>query len=287
MKFLKKYLTVFVISILFISLIACGSSSGKAGKLQEDMIDQDTAEVRAHDDVELLSMLVGRSLETAYDGLNAADTAAMKQLVEDGTLLGIPGSIATDNNEKIRTVLWIGTDTSDNFEKLVSVFDEKYDISKANGTGNDGKGYVWANMIPGFSCIYIIAGNGTININFSSDNSSPSHLNNESFTNKYGSPTTKCAHPGCDSYIASSGDTNCCEKHSNRCAECGCYIDEDATWCMECIENAANSDKGVKYSKGTTDSKYSAEKGDTNNDGYLSDEEYEELLDKLLTDNGY
>ena len=166
MKFLKKYLTVFVISILFISLIACGSSSGKAGKLQEDMIDQDTAEVRAHDDVELLSMLVGRSLETAYDGLNAADTAAMKQLVEDGTLLGIPGSIATDNNEKIRTVLWIGTDTSDNFEKLVSVFDEKYDISKANGTGNDGKGYVWANMIPGFSCIYIIAGNGTINIGF-------------------------------------------------------------------------------------------------------------------------
>ena len=59
-----------------------------------------------------------------------------------------------------------------------------------------------------------------------------------SFTNKFGTPTTKCAHPGCNSYIASSGDTNCCVKHSNKCASCGCYIDEDATFCMDCIEKA-------------------------------------------------
>ena len=55
------------------------------------------------------------------------------------------------------------------------------------------------------------------------------------FTNKYGTPTTKCAHPGCDRYIASSGDTNCCTVHSNRCAQCGKYIDEDALFCMDCI----------------------------------------------------
>lgn len=60
-----------------------------------------------------------------------------------------------------------------------------------------------------------------------------------SFTNKYGTRTTKCAHPGCTNYIASSGDTNCCTTHSNRCAECGKYIDEDAYYCMDCLTNAA------------------------------------------------
>lgn len=59
-----------------------------------------------------------------------------------------------------------------------------------------------------------------------------------SFTNKYGTPTTKCAHSGCNNYIASSGDTNCCTIHSNRCLECGKYIDEDATYCMDCIQKA-------------------------------------------------
>ena len=61
-----------------------------------------------------------------------------------------------------------------------------------------------------------------------------------SFTNKFGTPTTRCTHPGCNSYIASSGDTNCCVKHSNKCASCGCYIDEDASFCMDCIEKALN-----------------------------------------------
>lgn len=59
-----------------------------------------------------------------------------------------------------------------------------------------------------------------------------------SFTNAYGTPTTKCAHAGCNNYIASSGDTNCCTTHSHKCKECGKYIDEDATWCMSCIKKA-------------------------------------------------
>ena len=59
------------------------------------------------------------------------------------------------------------------------------------------------------------------------------------FTNKFGTPTTKCAHSGCNNYIASSGDTNCCEKHSKKCADCGKYIDEDAMYCMDCIEKAS------------------------------------------------
>ena len=56
------------------------------------------------------------------------------------------------------------------------------------------------------------------------------------FTNKYGTPTTICAHKGCNEYIASSGDTNCCVQHSKRCLKCNCYIDEDAMYCMDCLK---------------------------------------------------
>lgn len=59
-----------------------------------------------------------------------------------------------------------------------------------------------------------------------------------SFTNKYGTPTTKCAHTGCSNYIANSGDTNCCKEHSNRCLDCNKYIDEDAHYCVSCIAAA-------------------------------------------------
>ena len=58
------------------------------------------------------------------------------------------------------------------------------------------------------------------------------------FTNKFGTPDTVCAHSGCSNKIASSGDTNCCVSHSKGCGECGCYIDEDALFCMSCIEKA-------------------------------------------------
>lgn len=75
----------------------------------------------------------------------------------------------------------------------------------------------------------------------STTNSSGSTYNSKnysSFTNKYGTPSTKCHHAGCNNYIASSGDTNCCIQHSNRCLECGCYIDEDAMFCIDCLRKA-------------------------------------------------
>lgn len=62
------------------------------------------------------------------------------------------------------------------------------------------------------------------------------------FTNKYGTPTTKCAHTGCDNYIASSGDTNCCTTHSRRCLNCNKYIDEDALYCIDCLAAALSND---------------------------------------------
>ena len=64
------------------------------------------------------------------------------------------------------------------------------------------------------------------------------YSNKTYFTNKYGTSTTKCAVSGCSRYIASSGDTNCCTTHSNRCGECHCYIDGDAMFCMDCIYDA-------------------------------------------------
>jgi hypothetical protein len=68
--------------------------------------------------------------------------------------------------------------------------------------------------------------------------SSASSRSTVQFTNKFGTPTTICAVSGCNKYIASSGDTNCCATHSKKCATCGKYIDSDAAMCLSCIENA-------------------------------------------------
>lgn len=43
---------------------------------------------------------------------------------------------------------------------------------------------------------------------------SNSYKSSSSFSNKYGTQTTKCNHSGCNNYIATSGDTNCCTVHS-------------------------------------------------------------------------
>ena len=83
----------------------------------------------------------------------------------------------------------------------------------------------------------------------------------EVFTNKYGTPTTKCVHPGCNNYIAPSGDTNCCVTHSNRCADCGKYIDEDAMYCMDCLTKAAEgSNSGNQSNTDDTPSKKNSKK---------------------------
>lgn len=104
-----------------------------------------------------------------------------------------------------------------------------------------------------------------------SDNSSfsPSGSSGTSFTNAYGTADTKCAHSGCNNYIASSGDTNCCTTHSNKCLECGKYIDEDAVYCMSCLSKAAkssagkssSSSSGSSSSKGTSSSKCKYKEG--------------------------
>ena len=83
--------------------------------------------------------------------------------------------------------------------------------------------------------------------------------NTAHFTNKFGTPQTICAHAGCDNTIASSGDTNCCTKHSAKCLNCGKYIDEDATYCMDCLT------KSVTKSSGSSSSKKSSSKTSSGN----------------------
>ena len=104
--------------------------------------------------------------------------------------------------------------------------------------------------------------------------SSSTNKTSTSFTNKYGTPTTKCAKAGCNNYIASSGDTCYCPTHSNRCLECNKYIDGDAMYCLDCIakaasdvlkdESASSSSGSSNYSSGS--SSYSS--GNNNSSGY-------------------
>ena len=79
-----------------------------------------------------------------------------------------------------------------------------------------------------------------------------------SFTNKFGTRTTKCAVSGCSNYIAKSGDTNCCTTHSNKCGNCYCYIDGDAMYCMSCLSGALSGNNSSSSSSGSSSSSSSS-----------------------------
>lgn len=103
-----------------------------------------------------------------------------------------------------------------------------------------------------------------------SGSSSTNKSSGSKFTNKYGTATTKCAHSGCNNYIASSGDTNCCTTHSNKCLDCKKYIDEDAMYCMSCLTDATTkSSKSSSSSnkKSSTNSKKSSSGGKSSGSG--------------------
>lgn len=82
----------------------------------------------------------------------------------------------------------------------------------------------------------------------SSSYSGSSGSSKSSYSNKYGTSTTKCAKPGCNNYIASSGDTNCCVTHSNKCLNCRKYIDGDATYCLSCLYDSVKKSSGSSSS---------------------------------------
>ena len=102
---------------------------------------------------------------------------------------------------------------------------------------------------------------------------SNSNSSSGKFTNKYGTASTKCVKTGCNNYIASSGDTNCCVTHSSKCLQCKQYIDSDAMYCLDCIKGASANNAGTFSNKyGTSSTKcaksgcnnYIATSGDTN-----------------------
>ena len=96
----------------------------------------------------------------------------------------------------------------------------------------------------------------------SNDVSIKESTSSKTFTNKYGTATTRCFHSGCNNYIASTGDTNCCTTHSARCLNCNCYIDEDAMYCMSCLSSSSNSSNSYNsnssYSSDTCKYTYSS-----------------------------
>ena len=127
----------------------------------------------------------------------------------------------------------------------------------------------------------------SISISSANQSSKSNESKNSTFTNAYGTPTTKCAHPGCNNYIAPSGDTNCCTIHSNRCLECKKYIDEDAMYCMSCLKKAitagsSTTNENDGYSYDSTDPYYSA--NDHNSDGKLNDAEFQDALNDFVED---
>ena len=133
----------------------------------------------------------------------------------------------------------------------------------------------------------------------SSNKTSDSKTSTTSFTNKYGTPTTKCAHSGCNNYIASSGDTNCCTIHSNKCLKCGKYIDEDAMYCMDCLKKStskSNSDYSSNLGSDTGGYGYNANdpyysSNDHDGDGKINDDEFHDAMndaiDDMLKEIGY
>lgn len=48
----------------------------------------------------------------------------------------------------------------------------------------------------------------------------------------------QCLHSGCGNLAVTTGDSRYCDVHSNKCGECGYYIDEDAMFCLNCIVKA-------------------------------------------------
>ena len=69
--------------------------------------------------------------------------------------------------------------------------------------------------------------------------SSPrSTRSSSSYSSSSSGSSRTCAHRGCTRKAVTSGDSIYCSTHSNRCLNCGKYIDEDAMYCMSCLSKA-------------------------------------------------
>ena len=114
-----------------------------------------------------------------------------------------------------------------------------------------------------------------------------SSKSSSSFTNKFGNAKTKCAYPGCNNYIASSGDTSYCATDSNRCLNCGKYIDSDAVYCLDCIrKSVTGSSSSSSNSSGTKRNGYDLPKDGESFSEYVkrvSPDTYQAIQDQYDT----
>lgn len=300
----KQIRIVGCILLLALSLWGCSSISATSETKNtntvviEDDINKDTMIDETRESLAVFVKLLGTESE---DG-NIAVTDEFLENVECVYIMGRNGTVAHGFGDDVGTVIsimeWIDNNSAsetefDNFITLLNDYFGETGQVKSYENYSD-ETYVWKDY-DNTSYVLCWYADGVIQLNWHYDKTVSREKNDKvvedvdekvEFTNKYGTATTKCAHAGCENYIASSGDTNCCRQHSNRCLECNKYIDEDALYCLDCIEKAADKIKTEKHicEECSDEGIYSMTglSGKTEYYCYKHYKELEEMMEKML-----
>lgn len=249
------------ILLLVLSLLGCSSNATTSEtkktntEVIEDDINKDTMIDETRESLAIFVNLLGTESE---DG-NIAVTDEFLENVENVYIMGRNGAVAHGFGDDVQTVIsimeWTDNNSAsetefDNFITLLNDYFGETGQVKSYENYSD-ETYVWKDY-DNTSYVLCWYSDSITKLSWHYDETLMQEKSNDvigkvEFTNQYGTATTKCAHSGCENYIASSGDTNCCTQHSNKCLECNKYIDEDALYCLDCIEKAANEIKTEKH----------------------------------------
>lgn len=257
----KRIRIVGCILLLALSLFGCSSNTVTSEtknintEVIADDINKDTMIDETRESLAIFVKLLGTESE---DG-NIAVTDEFLENVENVYIMGRNGTVAHGFGDDVQTVIsimeWTDNNSAsetefDNFITLLNDYFGETGQVKSYENYSD-ETYVWKDY-DNTSYVLCWYSDSITKLSWHYDETLMQEKSNDvigkvEFTNQYGTATTKCAHSGCENYIASSGDTNCCTQHSNRCLECNKYIDEDALYCLDCIEKAANEIKTEKH----------------------------------------
>lgn len=257
----KQIRIVGCILLLVLSLLGCSSNDTTSEtkntntEVIEDDINKDTMIDETRESLAIFVNLLGTESE---DG-NIAVTDEFLENMENVYIMGRNGTVAHGFGDDVQTVIsimeWTDNNSAsetefDNFITLLNDYFGETGQVKSYENYSD-ETYVWKDY-DNTSYVLCWYFDSITKISWHYDETLMQEKSNDvigkvEFTNQYGTATTKCAHSGCENYIASSGDTNCCTQHSNKCLECNKYIDEDALYCLDCIEKAANEIKTEKH----------------------------------------
>lgn len=264
MNFKRALSLLTAVSLLCIGLCGCADSVSSedetisiASTESEDVESDSTSMIsRTEDSLQIFLELLGTESEDGQ--ISVTDEFLDNQ--SNVYIMGKTGTVmhgfGEDSETCISIMEWTDNDsaTAEDFSEFVALLNDYFgETGQVKSYDNySDETYVWRDY-DHTSYVLCWYADDTIQMNWHYDESvkkSDEETDNETevnFTNAYGTPTTKCAHAGCNNYIASSGDTNCCTTHSNRCLECGKYIDEDASYCVSCIEKAAKGAISEKH----------------------------------------